>query len=194
MAFFAPGMAMIFLFFVMGAAARSLLTERREGTLDRVLAGPTSPSAVLLGKASAVCALGLLSMLTVYLVTSLAFGVDWGDPVGVLLVMTAAVIAIAGFSLIITGLARSEEQAEALTIIGTLLFAVFGGTFVFAASGLFAQLRVFTPNGQALIAFIELSAGEASWQDVLPHVLILLAMGVASGLIGLLAIRRGMAR
>jgi ABC-2 type transport system permease protein len=194
MAFFAPGMAMIFLFFVMGAAARSLLTERREGTLDRVLAGPTPPSAVLLGKASAVCALGLLSMLTVYLVTSLAFGVDWGDPVGVLLVMTAAVVAIAGFSLIITGLARSEEQAEALTIIGTLIFAVFGGTFVFAASGLFAQLRVFTPNGQALIAFIELSAGEASWQDVLPHVLILLAMGAVSGLIGLFAIRKGMAR
>jgi ABC-2 type transport system permease protein len=192
MAFFAPGMAMIFLFFVMGAAARSLLTERREGTLNRVLAGPTPPSAVLLGKASAVFILGILSMLTVYLVTTFAFGVDWGDPVGVLLVMVSAVIAIAGFSLIITGLARNEEQAEALTIIGTLIFAVFGGTFVFAASGLFAQLRVFTPNGQAIIAFIDLSAGGASWIDVLPHVLILLAMGVVSAAIGLAAIRKGM--
>ena len=192
MAFFAPGMAMIFLFFVMGAAARSLLTERREGTLNRMLAGPTPPFAVLLGKATAVFVLGILSMLTVYLVTTFAFGVDWGDPVGVLLVMVAAVVAIAGFSLIITGLARNEEQAEALTIIGTLLFAIFGGTFVFAASGLFAQLRVFTPNGQALIAFIDLSAGEASWLDVLPHVLILLAMGAVSGAIGLAAIRKGM--
>lgn len=192
MAFFAPGMAMIFLFFVMGAAARSLLTERREGTLNRMLAGPTPPSAVLLGKAAAVFILGILSMLTVYLVTTFAFGVDWGDPAGVLLVMVSAVIAIAGFSLVITGLARNEEQAEALTIIGTLIFAVFGGTFVYAASGLFAQLRVFTPNGQALIAFIDLSAGEASWLDVLPHVLILVAMGVVSGAIGLAAIRKGM--
>jgi hypothetical protein len=48
MAYFAPGMAMIFLFFVMGAAARSLLTERSEGTLARMLAGPTTPSGVLL--------------------------------------------------------------------------------------------------------------------------------------------------
>ncbi len=194
MAFFAPGMAMIFLFFVMGAAARSLLTERREGTLDRVLAGPTAPSAFLLGKAGAVVVLGLLSMLTVYLATTFGFGVDWGDPVGVLLVMVAAVLAIAGISLIITGLARSEQQAEALTIIGTLIFAVLGGTFVFAAGGVLAQMRVFTPNGQAIIALIELSAGEASWVAVLPHVLILVAMGLVTGLIGLIAIRRGMAQ
>ena len=194
MAFFAPGMAMIFLFFVMGAAARSLLAERREGTLSRMLAGPTPPTAVLLGKALAVVVLGLLSMLTVYLVTTFGFGVDWGDPIGVLLVMASAVIAIAGFSLIITGLARSEQQAEALTIIGTLLFAVFGGTFVFAAGGVFAQLRVFTPNGQALIAFIDLSAGEADWTEVLPHVAVLLAMGLVTGLVGLVAIRRGMAQ
>lgn len=191
--FFAPAMAMIFLFFVMGAAARSMLAERRQGTLDRVLAGPTSPTAVLLGKTGAVVALGLIGMLTIYLVTSVAFGVDWGDPVGVLLIMVSVVLAIAGFSLIVTGLARSEEQAEALTIIGTLLFAVFGGTFVYTASGLFAEARQFTPNGQALIAFVELSAGEATWVDVLPHVLILLAMGVISGLIGLAAIRKGMA-
>ena len=194
MAFFAPGMAMIFLFFVMGAAARSLLTERRLGTLDRILAGPTQPTAVLLGKAMAVVVLGLLSLLTVYLVTSLAFGVDWGDPLGVLLVMLAAVIAIAGFSLIVTGIARTEQQAEALTIIGTLTFAVLGGTFVFTNTGLFADIRGFFPNGQALMAFLDLSAGQASWVEVLPRVAILLAMGLITGAIGLLAIQRRMAR
>lgn len=194
MAFFAPGMAMIFLFFVMGAAARSLLTERRLGTLDRILAGPTQPTAVLLGKAMAVVVLGLLSLLTVYLVTTLAFGVDWGDPLGVLLVMLAAVIAIAGFSLIVTGIARTEQQAEALTIIGTLVFAVLGGTFVFTNAGLFADIRGFFPNGQALMAFLDLSAGQASWVEVLPRVLILLGMGLVTGMIGLLAIRRRMAR
>ncbi len=192
MAYFAPGMAMIFLFFVMGAAARSLMSERREGTLSRILAGPTPPTAVLLGKALAVFTLGMLSLLTVYLVTTFGSGVDWGDPIGVLLVITAAVVAITGFSLVITGLARTEQQAEALTIIATLIFAVLGGTFVFSGTGLFAQLRAFFPNGQALMAFTDLSAGEADWVVVVPRVLILLAMGLISGAIGLVAIRRGM--
>lgn len=194
MSFFAPGMAMIFLFFVMGAAARSIITERREGTLDRMLAGPTPPTAVLLGKATSVVGLGLIGMLTVYLITTVAFGVDWGDPLGVLLIIVSVVLAIAGFSLVVTGLAKSEQQAEALTIIGTLVFAVLGGTFVFTFSGFFAAIRPFTPNGQALIAFIDLSAGQASVAAILPHALALLAMALVTGGVGLLGIQRGLVR
>lgn len=192
MSFFAPGMAMIFLFFVMGTTARSVLTERREGTLARVLASPTSATGVVLGKSIAVFVLGLLSMLTVYVVTTVAFGVDWGDPLGVLLVIVAVVVAITGLSLIVTGLARNEEQAQSLTIIGTLLLAVLGGTFIYSASGALADARAFTPNGQALMAFIDLSAGEAGWLDVLPRVGIILVIGLVSGAIGLVSIRRGL--
>lgn len=192
MSFFAPGMAMIFLFFVMGTTARSVLTERREGTLNRVLAGPTSATGVVLGKSMAVFTLGLLSMLTVYLVTTFAFGVDWGDPIGVLLVIVAVVVAITGLSLIVTGLARNEEQAQSMTIIGTLVLALLGGTFVYSGSGVLAQARAFTPNGQALMAFIDLSAGQSSWAEVLPRVGIILAIGLVTGAIGLAGIRRGL--
>lgn len=192
--FFAPGMAMIFLFFVMGTTARSVLTERREGTLDRILSGPTSPTGVLLGKTLSVIALGLLSLLTVYLFTTFAFGVQWGDPIGVLLIIVSSVIAIAGISLIITGLARTEEQAQSLTIIGTLMLAILGGTFVYTASGPMAAARAFTPNGQAAMGFIDLAAGQASWVDVLPRVAVILAIGLVTGAIGLVAIRRGFAR
>jgi len=193
MSFFAPGMAMIFLFFVMGAAARSLVTERREGTLPRMLAGPTSPTAVLLGKALAVLTLGFTSLLMVWGITSLGFGVDWGDPLGVLLVITGAVVAIAGISLVITGLARTESQSEALTIVFALVLSVLGGSFVYTATGFLAEVRKFTPNGQALMAFSDLAAGNASPADVLPAVLLLLGGGLVTGAIGLLAIRRGLA-
>lgn len=192
MSFFAPGMAMIFLFFVLGAAARSLLTERREGTLPRMLAGPTSPTGVLLGKTTSVLVIGLTSLLTVWGVTSLAFGVNWGDPLGVFLVIVAAVVAIAGISLIITGLARSEAQSEALTIVFALILAVLGGSFVYASEGFLAEVRRFTPNGQALMAFTELSAGNASAAEVLPAVAILLGVGIGTATVGLLAIRRGL--
>jgi ABC-2 type transport system permease protein len=192
MAFFAPGMAMIFLFFVMGAAARSLLTERREGTLARMLAAGTNPSAVLLGKAAAVLSLGLAGLLTVWAVTSVAFGVDWGDPLGVLLIIASVAVAVAGISLVITGLAKDEAQSEALTIVVTLVLAVLGGTFVYTSSGFLAQVRAFTPNGQALTAFTDLAAGGATPGDVLPAALILLGIGAVTASVGLVAIRRGL--
>lgn len=190
MAYFAPGMAMLFLFFIVGEGARSIVVERDEGTLPRMLAAPINSSSVLVGKTLGVFVLGVVSLTTVWLVTSLVFGVDWGDPVGVALVIVAVVISIAGISLLITGVSRTRAQAEATTIIAALGFAVLGGTFFVAAGGLVAFTRWFTPNGQALAAFIDLSAGGASAVDVLPRVLLLVASGLVTGAIGLVALRR----
>jgi len=188
--YFAPAMAMLFLFFTLGAGARSVISERREGTLQRVRAAPVTADAVLLGKTLAVLVQGLLSVFTVWAVTSLAFSVDWGDPLGVASVLTAVVVSIAGIALLITGLARTENQADALTTIIALALAVVGGSFFFGAAGVVAVLKPFTPNGQAMLALTELSAGEATLLDVLPSVLGLLAVGLVTGSVGLAALRR----
>lgn len=190
MAYFAPGMAMLFLFFIIGDGARSIIAERAEGTLPRMLAAPIQPASVLLGKTVGVMIVGVVSMTLVWLITWLGFGASWGDPLGVFLVIVAAVTAISGISLLITGLARTENQADALTTIVALLFAIAGGTFFYGASGLLADMRVFTPNGQALAAFIDLSAAQASVAEVLPRVLLLLGIGVGTAVVGLFALRK----
>ncbi len=189
MAYFAPGLAMLFLFFIIGNGARSLIAERREGTLSRILAAPVPGWAVLLGKTLEVVLLGIVSMTVVWLVTWLGFGASWGDPLGVFLVIVAAVIAIAGISLLITGLARTENQADALTTIVALLFAVAGGTFFLGATGALNTMRQFTPNGQALAAFVDLSAAQASVAEVLPTVVLLLGIGITTAGVGLVALR-----
>jgi ABC-2 type transport system permease protein len=180
MAYFAPGMAMLFLFFIIGDGARSIVAERKQGTLPRILAAPVSPTSVLLGKTAQVMVVGVLSMTAVWLITWLGFGADWGDPLGVFVVIVAAVTAIAGISLLITGFARTENQADALTTIVALLFAVAGGTFFLGATGVLNTMRLFTPNGLALSAFL---AG------VMPQVLLLLAIGIGTATAGLLALR-----
>ena len=195
MAFFAPGMAMIFLFFVMGAAARSLLTERREGTLNRVLAGPTSATGVLLGKTDrrSSCSALLSHADRLPRHHCSLFGVDWGDPIGVLLVIVCRrrshrrVLADHHWSGPQRGTGRGADHHR------HAVAGVFGGTFVYSATGCSPKLRAFTPNGQALMAFIDLSAGEASWVDVLPRVLIILAIRRGDAAPSAwLAIRRGM--
>jgi ABC-2 type transport system permease protein len=190
MAYFAPGVAMLFLFFIIGNGARSIIEERREGTLPRILAAPVSAGSVLLGKTVGVLIVGVVSMTLVWLVTWLGFGAYWGDPIGVFLVIVAAVVAIAGISLLITGLARTENQADALTTIVALLFAVAGGTFFYGASGVLSNLRLFTPNGQALAAFVNLAAAKADVVEVLPQVLLLTGIGVGCAAIGLIALRK----
>lgn len=192
--YFAPAMAMLFLFFTIGAGARSVITERREGTLARVRAAPISDASVLIGKTLGVFVLGVLSLATVWAVTALGFGVDWGDPLGVAAVLLGVVVAIAGISLSISGIARTENQADALTTIVALALAVLGGSFFFGASGVVSTLKRFTPNGQALDALTELSAGEAGLGDVAPTVLLLLAIGLVTGGVGVVTLRKKVAQ
>jgi ABC-2 type transport system permease protein len=191
--YFAPAMAMLFLFFTIGTGARSVISERREGTLSRIRAAPVSDSAVLVGKTLGVVTLGVISLATVWAVTALGFGVDWGDPLGVAAVLFSVVIAIAGIALCLTGIARTENQADAMTTIVALALAVLGGSFFFGSAGLVSRLKVFTPNGQALNALTELSAGEGALLDVLPTVLVLLLVGLVTGAIGVVALGRKVA-
>ena len=156
-------------------------------------AAPISDASVLLGKTLGVFVLGVVSLASVWAVTALGFGVDWGDPLGVALVLVGVVVAISGISLLLSGLARTENQADALTTVVAIALSVVGGSFFFGASGLAGSLKQFTPNGQALDALTELSAGEASWWDVAPTVGLLLVLGVATGLVGVVTLRRKVA-
>lgn len=189
MAYFAPGIAMLFLFFIIGNGARSIVTERNGGTLARILAAPVTTASVLLGKTVGVMVVGVASMTAVWLITWWGFGASWGDPLGVFVVIVAAVTAISGISLLITGLARTESQADTLTTIIALLFAVAGGTFFVGTTGTLDTMRRFTPNGQALTAFVDLSASGAGLADVMPQILLLLGVGVGTAVTGLFVLR-----
>ena len=67
--FIGASMAMLFLFFTVGAAAEALHVERRLGVLDRVMAAPVSPRAVLAGKVGALSLLATTSFVVIWLST-----------------------------------------------------------------------------------------------------------------------------
>jgi ABC-2 type transport system permease protein len=188
-------MAILFLFFTVGAGARSLIVERQEGTLQRIRAAPVTDGQILLGKTIAVMALGLASLLVVWLATSKLFKARWGDPVGVLVVIVAVVIAVAGISMLVSAAARTEPQAEALTSATAFVLALLGGNFLSPGSmpDLLAKLSLLTPNGWALRSFTQLGAAQASVVDVLPAVGIMLGIGVVAGALGLRGLRRKVA-
>jgi ABC-2 type transport system permease protein len=194
-AYFGPSMAILFLFLSVGQGARSLLVEQREGTLARVRTSPVPFAAVLLGKSGAVVATGLVTLLVMWGVTGLALGADWGDPVAVLVLIVASVLAVAGIGALVAGLARTDAQAEGWTAVVTFTLALLGGNFITpgALPDALRRLSLLTPNGWALRGFTELSAGRGDLADVLPAVAVLAATALVTGAAGvhLLARRLG---
>jgi linearmycin/streptolysin S transport system permease protein len=191
-AYYGASMSIIFLFFTIAYAPRALLAERRDGTLARVLASPTRPVEVLAGKTLAVTVLALCGLVTVWLATTLAFGARWGSPPAVLGVIVATVLAVAGVSILVSSLASSEQQVDALTSIVTFTLALVGGNFVGPGvlPGVLGTVRGLTPNGIALDAFTDLSADAAGLGEVARAVAVLVAIGVVTGGAGLLRVYR----
>jgi len=183
-AYFGPSMGLLFLFLSVSAIARDLLAERRIGLLDRVRAGPVSDAAILAGKGAGVVVVGVSSLLVIWAVTSLGLGADWGDPVGVVLLIVAAALVVAGVAGLIAGVARTEQSADSLATAAAFVFALLGGTFIPPGSlpDTLQRLTVLTPTGWAMRGFAELSAGGGDVASVVPHLLVLLGWALVCGL------------
>jgi ABC-2 type transport system permease protein len=194
-AYFGPAMALFFLFFTVGLGARSLIAERSAGTLARLRAAPVSAAVVLGGKALATFVLGLASMLTLLVASSILLGARWGHPLAVLALTTAAVLAAMGILTFVLSLAKTEAQAGGYGSAVAIVLALLGGSFVpiSLAPAVLQKLALVTPNGWVLHAFTDLGSGARGLATVRTAIVVCLAFGAVTGGIGLLRARAVMA-
>lgn len=189
--FYAAGMAVFFLFFTVQFGVTSLLDERRDGTLWRLVAAPIHRGSILGGKLLTSFVLGLVSMVVLAVTTSLLLGADWGDPAGVALVLLAGVLSAIGVMALIATIARTAEQAGYAQAIAALTLGLLGGAFfpVARVGGAIATLSLLTPHAWFLRGLGELSGGGGP-AAVLPAVGAMLAFAAVTGGIALARLGR----
>lgn len=189
--FYAAGMAVFFLFFTVQFGITSLLDERRDGTLWRLVAAPIARSSILGGKLLTSFALGLASMVVLVVTTSLTLGAEWGDPAGVALVLLAGVLAATGVMALIATIAKTAEQAGYAQAVAALTLGLLGGAFfpVARVGGAIATLSLLTPHAWFLRGLGELAGGDGPWA-VLPAVGAMLAFAAVTGGVALLRLGR----
>jgi ABC-2 type transport system permease protein len=190
--YFGPSMAIFFLFFTVSFGARSILSERRQGTLRRLLASAAPPGAVIAGKALAAFVLGVTSVLVMWLATSLVFGADWGDPLAVVALTVSSVLAAIGITALVVTLARTDEQADGFSSLVVFTLALLGGNFIYLAQlpDLLQRLSLLTPNGWALRGFVDLVADGGGLASVAAPIAVTAAFGLATGAVALVRARR----
>jgi ABC-2 type transport system permease protein len=190
--YFGPSMAIFFLFFTVSFGARSVLTERRQGTMRRLLATAAPPGGVLAGKALAAFVLGTSSVLVMWLATTVVFGADWGDPVAVVALTVSSVLSAIGITALVVTLAKTDEQADGYSSLVVFTLALLGGNFVYLAQLPEALQRVslLTPNGWALRGFVDLVADGGGLATVAAPIAVTLAVGLVTGALALYRARR----
>jgi len=162
--FFAAGMAVFFLFFTVQFGVTSLLEERNDGTLARLLAAPISRASILGGKLLTSFLLGVISMTVLAVATTLLFGASWGNPLGVAVLVVAAILAATGIMALIATLARNAEQAANWQSVVAVILGLVGGTFfpVSQAPGVLSRLTYVAPQAWFLRGLGDLRGGSIS--------------------------------
>ncbi len=191
MAYMAPGMALMFLMFTVSNGGRSILAEQAQGTLPRLLVSPTNSAQVLIGKIFGVYLTGVAQMLILIEACSLLFGLQWGDPLGMLVLVLAAVFAATGWGMLITSLARTPGQVSSIGTAIMLTFGILGGSFIQISymPGWFQALSKITPNAWGLDGFTILGMG-GSLAALGKPLLGLAVLGVALFLVSILLFSR----
>ena len=179
LALLAPGMALMFLMYTVSYGGRTLLTERNQGTLPRLMVSPTNSTQILGGKMVGIFLTGAAQMLILIFGTTVLFQLQWGNQIAVVALVLAAVFGAVGWGMLVTAIAKTPGQVSAIGSALMLTFGILGGTFVNMDNMpvWFRYVTKITPNAWGVDGFTTLALG-GGLHDILTPILALLAMGL----------------
>jgi len=185
--YYAAAMAVMFcLFATTSSGAKSFLTEREDGTLQRLLTTPTPRWQIVVGKLVGTLLNALLEMTTLIVATALVFRVSWGhSPLGLAIMVLAVSVGASGVAIFIASISRNSKVADLVSLLFIQLSALVGGSMVPLSALPEGAKKVgqFTFNGIANNAFVSIMEGRPPSAIVAPA-LVLVVAGLALALIG----------
>lgn len=184
LSYYAGGMSVMFIMFGSMFGAFSLVRERDDWTLPRIMSTPTTRTEIVGGKMLGVFIIGMTQFAVLYTFT-LAIGVNWGEPAAVLLVASSTVAAATGLSILIAAIGKTVRSVSGIAQVFIQFMAAVGGSF-FPISQFpvwLQPLHYASVNGWAIDGLLASMRG-GSALSVLPNAAALLAMGAVFFLIG----------
>lgn len=177
-----PGFVVYFVFFTANSVAATLLLERQEGTLRRMLSAPIAPGTILFGKLLARALLALLQTVLLFGIGFVFFHVHVGSSLfGLALTALATIFASTGLGLLIASMGRTQEQIQGMTTFVLVIMGLLSGCFVPRAfmPEAMQKLSLITPHAWALSAYQDLLLRKLPLASALPNIGVVLLFGAA---------------
>ncbi len=182
--FILPGVTVFSLFMIGELCMRDLITELKQGTLQRQLAGPVTLSTVVASKV-AVTAVVATGCLLVISIIAWVQGAGTGDPLAALLLSATLILCVTGVAALLYGLAPDEGRAGTAGSVIFLVMAFTGGSFI-PLNGLPPLLRQISPLSPfywGTDGYVSLLTG-GGMLDIAPNALVLALIGALSLTLG----------
>ena len=181
----AASQLVLFMFLTGLTGSAALIQSRQLGVSRRMLSTPTSSRTIVIGEALGRFGVVLVQGLYIIAVTLVAFGVNWGDPLGAAAIMALFGLTAAGAAMLMGSVFRNDQQAGGVGVMLGLGLAALGGAMVpvevMPAS--MQQVARGTPHAWALDGFAVLVRQNGSVTDILPQLGVLAAFAAGALLV-----------
>ncbi len=182
------GYLVMFVFFLAALSAMSIVRERQNHTLERLLTGSVRREAILGGIFTGTAVKGLIQILIFWTVGILAFNTDLGlSPAAVIILSILMVIMSSAFGIMLATLVKTERSANSIAVLTSLVLAPLGGCWwpLFILPKWMQALAKITPHGWANSGFNKLMLFGGDFSSVLPEMLALIGFAVLFGIIAI---------
>jgi linearmycin/streptolysin S transport system permease protein len=188
----APADLVLFLGITMLLLSSGFVETRRLGLMQRLAAAPLPRHAVVGGFVATSLCVAAAQSAGLLLVGRVLFGVHWGNPAGVFLVLATLSLAYAGATALLSVRARSEEQAISVAVVLGVVCGMLGGCmYPLAVVGpVVRAVGHVVPQAWAMDAFVKLVYDHDGLVAVLPEVGVLALFAVLLGALALRAYAR----
>jgi ABC-2 type transport system permease protein len=191
-----PTQLVLFVFLNGMLAAQTLVDSRRLGVSRRMLSTPTGVGPHILGIGIGRFGLGLLQSAILLLVGAFGFGVEFGDPVAVavLVVVWAALAAAVG--MLVGSVARTPDQVVAIGVPLGIGFGMLGGSMwpLSIVPDFMGVIGHIVPHGWANDAWSVVINDSGGVADIGGELVILLGFTVVLAACAVVLLRRSLSR
>ncbi len=126
------GTAVMMLLFSVAGLGASLLQEKEEGTLKKLLYAPLSPQSILFGKMLSANIVSIVQLLIMFTFSWAVFGLNVTPArlPAMLLMIVATAFACSAFGVFLASFARNRAQVQGLSTLIVLTMSAIGGSMI----------------------------------------------------------------
>ncbi|MGZ4105818.1 MAG: ABC transporter permease [Tumebacillaceae bacterium] len=185
------GFSIMFVMFSLMSVSGTILEARKNGVWFRLLSTPVTRLQVLGGYLLSFFLIGWIQFAILMVLSSLLFHVAWGNLTGLIVLVSALLLAVVGLGMFLAGLVKTTEQQSAIGSIIIVSTCMLGGVYwpLDIVSDTMRGIAQFVPQFWAMQGFTELVARGGGVADILGPVAVLLGFAAVFLVAGISRVR-----
>ena len=175
------GTAILMLLFSVAGVGTSILEEKENGTINRLLYSPLKGSAILYGKMLFAFFISILQLTVMFLFAWLIFNMDLSVNIPALILMIiATAFAVSSLGIFLAAIARTRQQAQNLSTIIILVMSAIGGSMIplFIMPPILQKIALLSVNYWGIQGFYDIFWRTLPLEAILPKIFILVSIGI----------------